>query len=99
MTQPAFAWRTIHSYFSQDATRFLSSLGVCRSAEFDPCILLPPTGIFDVVVCLRASFVVHTGFDVSVGIQRYENDAPLPQDFKLLGRRALARISSGFVVR
>jgi hypothetical protein len=50
-------------------------------------------------LCLRASFVVHSSFDVSVGVQRYENGAPLQQGFELLGMRALARTSSGFVLR
>lgn len=62
-------------------------------------LLLPPTRIFNVAICLRMSFVVHSSFDVSVGVQRYENDAPLLQSFELLGMRALARISSGFVIR
>jgi hypothetical protein len=50
-------------------------------------------------LCLRASFIVHSSLDVSVGVQRYENGAPLQQGFELLGIRALARISSGFVIQ
>jgi hypothetical protein len=61
-------------------------------------LLLPPTRIL-MWLCLRASFIVHSSFDVSIGVHRYENGAPLQQGFELLGMRALARISSGFVVR
>jgi hypothetical protein len=50
-------------------------------------------------LCLRASSIVHSSFGVSVGVQRYENGAPLQQASELLGMRALARISSGFVMR
>lgn len=52
--------------------------------------LLPPTRIFNVAILMRASFVVHSNFDVSVGIQQYENDVPLLQGFESLGMRALA---------
>jgi hypothetical protein len=46
----------------------LYSLGIYQFDKCDPRILLPPTRIL-MWLCLRASFIVHSSFDVSVGVQ------------------------------
>lgn len=42
---------------------------------------------------------VDSSFDVSVGVQPYEDDAGLQQASEILGMRALARIYAGSVIR